>query len=243
MENYRLISLLEVPGKVLERIIQVEVQQHLEDENILSREQNGSRRGRGTETAIALAHEAITKNLNTGRFVSIVLRDVKATFDKVWHQGLLWKLDNLIHIPLLGLKTIASYLHDRSIRFKYSGHLSDPFTPQASVPQGSTLAPTLYITYTHDMPRPNHHSTYLFTFADDVSVLTTGRNPHLPRNIQAFLDRLAEYEDTWRIKTNPQKTSLTYFGAPDSNLHNYNIHIKTYGDGRGGVLGLSEYHV
>ena len=86
--------------------------------------------------------------------------------------------------------------------------------------------------HTHDMPRPNHHSTHLFTFADDVSVLTTGRNLHLPRNIQAFLDRLAEYEDPWRIKTNPQKTSLTYFGAPDSNLHNYNIHIKAYGDGQ-----------
>ena len=95
MENYRPISLLEVPGKVLERIIQVEVQQHLEDENILSREQHGFRRGRGTETVIALAHETITMNLNTRRFVSIVLRDVKAAFDKVWHDGLRNKMGNV----------------------------------------------------------------------------------------------------------------------------------------------------
>ena len=88
VENYRPISLLEVPGKILERIISVEVTQHLEDENVLSINQHGFRKGRGTYTAIALAHETCAKNINNGKFVSIVLRDVKGAFDKVWHHGL-----------------------------------------------------------------------------------------------------------------------------------------------------------
>ena len=87
IENYRPISLLEIPGKILEKIINYELIYHLEDKNILNPRQHGFRKGRGTDTAIALAHESISKSLSDNRMVTVVLRDVKGAFDKVWFVG------------------------------------------------------------------------------------------------------------------------------------------------------------
>ena len=44
VENYRPISLLEVPGKALEKIIEMELKQHLDDDENLDRRQHGFRR-------------------------------------------------------------------------------------------------------------------------------------------------------------------------------------------------------
>ena len=51
--------------------------------------------GRDTDTAIALTHGTIAKSIKNGRVVLIVLRDVKGAFDKVWHDGLRYKLGDI----------------------------------------------------------------------------------------------------------------------------------------------------
>ena len=109
---------------------------------------------------------------------------------------------------------------------------SFPFTPQAGVPQGSVLTPTLYITYTHDIPRTNHDKMHIFAFADDLTVLSTGYIPHIITHTQRYLDVLTDYLDDWRIKLNPLKTSFTLIRATDSKLQNYRLHIKTHNQTR-----------
>ena len=42
---------------------------------------------RGCQDAIALGYEHIAQERELGRFVRVVLRDVKAAFDKFWHTG------------------------------------------------------------------------------------------------------------------------------------------------------------
>ncbi|MPC44696.1 RNA-directed DNA polymerase from mobile element jockey [Portunus trituberculatus] len=59
LENYCLISLLEVPGKLLERIITSWLRIHLETGNLLYPAQYGFRSGRGAVHAIALATETM----------------------------------------------------------------------------------------------------------------------------------------------------------------------------------------
>ena len=87
VENYRPLSLLEVPAKIFERIIVTELNQHLDDNNVLHHRQHGFRKGRGTDTAIALVYEAIAKAHSNKQCVSLVNRDVKGAFDKVWHSS------------------------------------------------------------------------------------------------------------------------------------------------------------
>ena len=58
-ENHRPISLLEVPGKIFERIINLRLRVHLEENQLYHPAQYGFRTGRGTTLAISIASEKI----------------------------------------------------------------------------------------------------------------------------------------------------------------------------------------
>ena len=121
-----------------------------------------------------------------------------------------------------------TYLTQRTINIKYNNTLSQSFTPQAGVPQGSVIGPTLYITYTHDIPQPTNNFTHIFSYADDITLLVPGRKNTIIRRAQQYLDLITIYEDNWKIKTNGDKTKFMLIDAPDTILQNERIYHKTY---------------
>ena len=80
-ENYRPITLLEVPGKLLEQIINDRFIHFCENNTILSQQQFGFRKRRGTETAIAIAYEKIALNQQQKNYCNVICRDVAKAFD------------------------------------------------------------------------------------------------------------------------------------------------------------------
>ena len=67
-------------------------------------------------------------------------------FDKVWHQGLLYKLkQNKIDGKHLSL--LESYLSKRQQRVVINGFESDWGQIESGVPQGSVLGPLLFLVY------------------------------------------------------------------------------------------------
>ena len=150
-ENYRPISLLEVPGKILEKIVTRRLRLSLEENNNLQPAQYGFRRGRGTTHAIAVASEAVALHLASNDSCNITLRDVSKAFDRVWHQGLQFKLLNLGLPDTVG-RLLCNFLEGRIARVKVGTHVSAPFPLATGVPQGSVLSPTLYAIYTSDCP-------------------------------------------------------------------------------------------
>lgn len=98
------------------------------------------------------------------------------------------------------------------IRIRFRDHYSDYFTLHAGVPQGSVLSPTLYILYTNDLPEPLYPTTLTLSYADDITQLAAHGNIRFPaRRTQREVDRIAAWELLWRIKTNPNKSKITYF--------------------------------
>ena len=70
--------------------------------------------------------------------------DISKAFDKVWHEGLLFKLEcNGVSGPLLA--TIRSYLSDRVQRIALNGKMSKWTSVTAGVPQGSVLGPLFFL--------------------------------------------------------------------------------------------------
>ena len=90
--NYRPITLLEVPGKIFEKIINNRFMRYLEENNILHPDQYGFRKNKGTETALLRIYEQIAINQRYKYNCNIVCRDVSKAFDKVWHNGLCYKI-------------------------------------------------------------------------------------------------------------------------------------------------------
>ena len=58
-ENYRPITLLGVPGKLMERLINDRASRFFEESNLYNLHQYGFRKRKGTDTAIAVAYETI----------------------------------------------------------------------------------------------------------------------------------------------------------------------------------------
>ena len=89
--NYRPISLLEVTGKHYERIINNRFTSHLKAKNFINNRQHSFTTKRGTQTAIATLHETIAKH-KANNNKPLVGRDVSKAFDKIWHDGLIFKI-------------------------------------------------------------------------------------------------------------------------------------------------------
>ena len=165
-QNYRPISLLEVPGKILERIINTKLKDHLENNNMYNSNQFGFRNNRGTTHALALITEQIAQNKSDKGQCQVILRDISKAFDQVWHLGLKFKLLQL-HLPLTIEKFLCDFLSDRTASIKINSHIGPKFTLNCGVPQGSVLSPTLFTVYTNDIQYPNQN--FNISFADDIT--------------------------------------------------------------------------
>ena len=98
------------------------------------------------------------------------------------------------------------------MRIKFKNYFSNHFSLGAGVPQGSVLAPTLFILYTNDLPDPVHPLSLTIQYADDVTQLISAPTYNtLARLAQQELDRVTEWEHKWRIQANKNKSHTTYF--------------------------------
>ena len=206
--NFRPISLLEVHGKMLERVVTRRLRAHLEEENLLSPAQYGFRQGRGTIHAIAVATEALALHQAEGFRCNLVLRDVSKAFDKIWHQGLRYKILQL-ELPDPVARLLSNFLANRTARVKIGDHSGPWFPLHTGVPQGSVLSPLLYNIYTRDYPEALHGLN--IQYADDVSQLVVhpGRSKTiLNARTSRDIARVNAHEARWRIKTSIEKFTV-----------------------------------
>ena len=95
--------------------------------------------------------------------------DISKTFDRVWHDGLIYKLKQCgVSGQLLFL--IQYFLKNRKQRTVLNGQSSNWGDISAGVPQGSILGPLLFLVYINDLAIGLKCNVKLF--ADDTSFFT-----------------------------------------------------------------------
>ena len=98
---------------------------------------------------ISITHK-IYKSFDDGCEVQGVFLDISKAFDKVWHQGLHYKLrQNGISGELLNILT--DFLDNRTQRVILNGQYSSWAKAEAGVLQGSILGPLLLLVYINDL--------------------------------------------------------------------------------------------
>ena len=113
--NYRPISLLSIVSKVYEKVIFKHVFNYLRDNNLISVHQSGFTPGDSTVNQLLYMYDLFCKALNEKKDVRIVFCDQSKAFDRVWHDGLLYKL-KCIGISRKLLDWFSNYLRNRRQR-------------------------------------------------------------------------------------------------------------------------------
>ncbi len=207
--NYRPISLLEVPGKIFEKIILNRLTSYLIDNNTIKDRQHGFRPNKGTSTAIATTYETIANALADKYQVTVVLRDVAKAFDKVWHNGLKYKLIRLGLPPILE-KILCTFLDHRTAKISIGNDYSNNINLLSGVPQGSILSPVLYTLYTNDLPAAGP-GTLDTIYADDITqvITTPSKSKNMMKiKLEREIERINRYERLWKIKTSEEKFKI-----------------------------------
>lgn len=209
--SYRPISLLSCIGKVIERIVKCRLTAHVEQNKLLPEYQAGFRSKRSTTDNLLQLKHNIELSLNRNRHVALITFDIKGAFDAVWHQGLLWKL-NEMKVPKYLWCWIHDFLTQREAKIEYKASTSSGFILQRGTPQGSPLSPLLYIIFTADslISIPTH--THANLFADDTSIWSDSNTiTNLRSRLQDSVNRFVGWCKRWKLQVQPTKTKLVHF--------------------------------
>ena len=204
IENYRPISLLSILSKVFERCIFKYLHNYIVSNDLLSPHQSGFTRGDSTINQLLYITDEISKSLDLGKEVRAIFFDISKAFDRVWHLGLLVKIENL-GIKGNLLKWIKSYLSGRNQRVILNGKKSDVLSINSGVPQGSILGPIFFLIFINDIVYEIGCTIKLF--ADDTSIYITIENPITDATIlNSDLKKIHEWATKWLVNFNPNKT-------------------------------------
>ena len=70
--------------------------------------------------------------------MNIICRDVQKAFDKVWTQGLKYKIINIPDLPLIFQKILCSYVTNRTAQIRIENYKGDKINLESGVPQGGS---------------------------------------------------------------------------------------------------------
>ena len=212
VSNFRPISVLPVPGKVLERLIHTAISTHLEVNNILSKFQGGYQKGKSTLDSISIFVDDIQRNRNKGNISMAAFIDIKKAFDSVNYIILIKKLEQY-GIRNRSLTLIENYLSKRQQCTVANNTRSSMLSLSCGVPQGSILGPLFFLLYINDCTNlTDDHITMLY--ADDSVLYVSGKDINtLTERLSVALNSFYIWASTNKLTMNESKTKIMTFAS------------------------------
>ena len=214
--SYRPISLLPTLSKVFESVIHRRMLNHLTQNNLISERQAAYLKDDSTISQLIYLVHTIRNAWGQGNMAQGVFLDISSAFDKVWHKGLLAKLLQ-IRVEDTAFNLFQSYLSERKQVVVVEGTKSETLDVEAGVPQGSRLGPLLFIIFINDIT--NDLESEITIFADDTTLLATGKDPNLTSQIlNRDLLKISDWAERWKVTFNAKKSKDMIFSSKC--LHN-----------------------
>jgi hypothetical protein len=133
-KNYRPISLLSNISKILEKHAFVAIYNYCMTHGLLTWRNSGYKRMDSTVNQLIFITHKIYESLEKGRDFIFLSCDASAAFDRVWHDGLIFKIKQL-GIKGKLLAWLTDYLTGRKQRVTINGQYSEWVKIEAGVPQ------------------------------------------------------------------------------------------------------------
>ena len=217
--NYRGITLLSIPGKILNRIILNRIKDKVD---LLLRDmQAGFRKERSCTDQIVTLRIILEQSAewNTPLYINFV--DFEKAFDSLDRDSL-WKLLRHYGVPDKIVTIIRNSYEGLTCRVVHQGQLSDSFEVKTGVRQGCLLSPFLFLLAVDWIMKNSTEGTRngiqwtLWTqledldFADDLALLS-----HQQQQMQDKTNRLASEAKKLGLKINKDKTKVLRANTPN----------------------------
>ena len=174
---------------------------YVRDHDKLSALQSGFTPGDATVNQLIDLQNAFCKSLDEGK-VRVVFCDISKAFDRIWHRGLLFKLESVGVSDSLIL-WLSDYLAECKQRVVLPGAAASSKNIKAGVPQGSILG-HLFLIYINDIVEDIHSCIKLF--ADGTSLYIIVDNPLQAADIlNSDLAKIHSWASKWLVSFNPSK--------------------------------------
>jgi ribonuclease HI len=176
VRSYRVISLLNCMGKVVEKLVAEAIAEHCEATGALHQGQMGGRRRRSAVDAVACLIQDVHLGWGQKKLAAALFLDVKGAFDHVDPARLTRRMGELgIDGDLI--RWTQSFLTGRRVRLVIDGHQGMEYSIRSGVPQGSPVSPILFAIYLSGIFGDIEQAVpgvRALSFADDIGILALG---------------------------------------------------------------------
>ena len=203
-KNYRPISLTSCVARVMEKLLNEQILNYLQDQSLICNEQAGFLPGQSTVTQLCFLINRWQVAIDRGEGVEAIFLDLSKAYDRVSIPGLIYKLSR-VGFSQAALKWFSSFLTDRQQRVRVHGSESSWETVKSGIPQGTVLGPTLFLLYINDLPQSLLNECALF--ADDTTAYGVGKlSKTISSSLSSDMDSAADWAKTWGMLFNAEKS-------------------------------------
>uniref|UniRef100_A0A6M2DQW1 Putative 115 kDa protein in type-1 retrotransposable element n=1 Tax=Xenopsylla cheopis TaxID=163159 RepID=A0A6M2DQW1_XENCH len=221
--SFRPLCMLDIAGKLLEKLIQGRLRNDIESNRGFSENQHGFRKGRSTIGAIKdvvdIATKAWTGSLKTRKVCLLLTLDVKNAFNSACWKDILEALEKRFHVEPYNLSMVDSYLNDRALIQKNT-QTDIHKNIKTGVPQGSVLGPDLWnADYDELLEISLPKQVHLTGFADDVAATIVADSiEEADVLVDYTIKRISTWLEKHHMKLAKNKTEMVVFPQPYSTI-------------------------
>ena len=147
-QNFRPISILKIVSKLVEKVAAIQLTDHIMSHHLVEVFQLAYKNFHSTETALVKVQNDILCAMDNDESVILLLLDLSTAFDTEDHSILLSRPQDRFGVKGTLLAWFKSYLTSRKQFVQVNDCNSTQCSLERGVPQGSVLAPVLYLLYT-----------------------------------------------------------------------------------------------
>ena len=209
--NYRPIALTSCVCKTFERMINNRLVYFLEYNNIITPFQSGFRKNRSTIDQIIRLETVVREAFVKREHAVAVFFDLEKAYDTTWKYGI---MKDLHQAGLRGRMPyfISNFLSDRKFAVRVGTRLSDLYSQEEGVPQGSILSVTLFSLKINSIVKCVTPSVECSLYVDDFLICFQSKQMHtIERQLQHSLNNIYNWSEQNGFRFSKTKTVCMHF--------------------------------